>query len=53
MENPMGLGRRSVPLAEKVQNLLIEDFLSYLALQHGTYLSTWNDEVKKKFTGRQ
>ncbi|MDD2779849.1 MAG: M23 family metallopeptidase [Candidatus Methanomethylophilaceae archaeon] len=53
MENPMGLGRRSVPLAEKVQNLLIEDFLSYLALQHGTCLSTWNDEVKKKFTGRQ
>ena len=53
MENPMGLGRRSVPLAEKVQNLLIEDFLSYLALRHGTYLSSWDDDVKKKFTGRQ
>ena len=52
MENPMGLGRRSIPLAEKVQNLLIEDFLSYLALHHGTYLSTWSDDVKKKFTGR-
>ena len=30
MENPMGLGRRSVPLAAKVQNLLIADFLNYL-----------------------
>ena len=48
MENPMGLGRRSVPLAVKVQNLLISDFLNYLALIHGTYLSTWDDGVKKK-----
>ncbi|MBQ2486574.1 MAG: M23 family metallopeptidase, partial [Candidatus Methanomethylophilus sp.] len=38
MENPMGLGRRSVPLAAKVQNLLIGDFLNYLSLVHGTYL---------------
>ena len=52
MENPMGLGRRSVPLAEKVQNILIEDFLNYLAFRHGTFLSTWSDEVKKKHTSR-
>ena len=52
MENPMGLGRRSIPLAEKVQNLLIEDFLSYLALRHNTFLSTWNDDVKKKFMSK-
>ena len=52
MENPMGLGRRSVPLAAKVQNLLLEDFLGYLALMHGTYLSTWDDGLKKKPTGR-
>ena len=52
MENPMGLGRRSVPLAAKVQNLLIADFLNYLALIHGTYLSTWDEGVKKKPTGR-
>ena len=52
MENPMGLGRRSVPLAAKVQNLLLEDFLGYLALVHGTYLSTWDDGLKKKPTGR-
>ena len=48
MENPMGLGRRSVPLAAKVQNLLIADFLNYLALIHGTYLSTWDEGLKKK-----
>ena len=52
MENPMGLGRRSIPLAEKVQNLLIEDFLSYLALRHNTFLSTWSDELKKKFMSK-
>ncbi|MBR5175231.1 MAG: M23 family peptidase, partial [Bacteroidales bacterium] len=52
MENPMGLGRRSVPLAAKVQNLLIADFLNYLALIHGTYLSTWDDELKKKHAMR-
>lgn len=48
MENPMGLGRRCIPLAEKVQNLLIADFLNYLALCHNTYLSTWNEQLKKK-----
>ena len=51
-ENPMGLGRRSIPLAEKVQNLLIEDFLSYLALNFGVFVSTWPDELKKKHTNR-
>lgn len=51
-ENPMGLGRRSIPLAEKVQNLLIEDFLSYLALNFGVFVSTWPDELKKKHTSR-
>jgi len=51
-ENPMGLGRRSIPLAEKVQNLLIEDFLSYMALNFGVYVSTWPDELKKKHSSR-
>lgn len=51
-ENPMGLGRRSIPLAEKVQNLLIEDFLGYLALNFGVYVSTWPDELKKKHSSR-
>lgn len=52
MENPMGLGHRSIPLAAKVQNLLLEDFLGYLALRHGTYLSGWDDGVKKKVLGQ-
>ena len=51
-ENPMGLGRRSIPLAEKVQNLLIEDFLSYLAMNFGVFVSTWPDEFKKKHSSR-
>jgi len=52
MENPMGLGKRSLPLAEKIQNILIDDFLSYLALCHSTYLSSWSEETKKKFLMR-
>lgn len=32
--NPLGLGRKAMPLACKVQNLLIADFLNYLALRH-------------------
>ena len=52
LENPMGLGRRSVPLAARVQELLLEDFLGYLALMHRTYLSTWDDGLKKKSATR-
>ena len=48
VENPMGLGRRSVPLAARVQNLLLEDFLGYLALMHRTWLGSWDDGLKKK-----
>ena len=46
--NPLGLGRRSIPLIEKVQNLLIGDFLNYMALQHGMFLTGMGDDVKKK-----
>lgn len=52
MSNPLGLGQKAVPLACKVQNLLIADFLNYLALRHDVYLSTMDDAVKKNFTGR-
>ena len=47
--NPLGLGRKAMPLACKVQNLLIADFLNYLALRHEVYLSTMGGEVKKNF----
>ena len=52
MENPMGLGSKSIPMAAKVQNLLVGDFLNYLAITRGTYLSTWNDGLKKKPTSK-
>ena len=49
MYNPLGLGRKAMPLACKVQNLLIADFLNYLALRHEVYLSATGGEVKKNF----
>ena len=47
MANPLGLGHKAMPLACKVQNLLIADFLHYLALRHDVYLSTADGDVKK------
>lgn len=47
MANPLGMGARSIPLAEKVQNLLIADFLNYLALRHHVFLSTMSALEKK------
>ena len=47
MANPLGLGHKSIPLASKVQNLLIADFLHYLALRHNVYLSTMSGDIKK------
>lgn len=49
MGNPLGLSERSVPLAEKVQNLLIEDFLSYVMLRHDAYPASWTETQKKTF----
>ena len=48
MGNPLGIGQRAVPLASKVQNLLIGDFLNYLALRQGVFLSTSAEGIKKK-----
>lgn len=47
MANPLGLGHKAMPLASKVQNLLIADFLHYLALRHDVYFSTVGGDVKK------
>ena len=52
MSNPLGLGQKAMPLAGKVQNLLIADFLNYLALRHDVYLTTMVEDVKKNFTGK-
>ncbi len=48
VSNPLGIGPRSMPLAVKVQNLLIGDFLNYLALCHNIVLSSLTPDVKKK-----
>lgn len=47
MANPLGMGARSIPIAERVQNLLIGDFLNYLALRHQIFLSSLSDHEKK------
>ena len=46
--NPLGIGQKAMPMAVRVQNLLIGDFLNYLALRHGVYLSSLDDDEKKK-----
>ena len=48
LANPLGIGDRSMPIAAKVQNLLISDFLNYLALRHEIFLSTLSENDKKK-----
>ena len=53
MANPLGLGQKALPLVCKVQNLLIADFLNYLALRHGVYLSTMGGDLKKNFMPKQ
>lgn len=53
VSNPLGLSDRSVPLAEKVQDILIGDFLSFLALNHNIYPATWGEDEKKNFFHRR
>lgn len=50
ISNPLGIGQKAMPLACKVQSILIADFLNYLALRQNVYLSTMNEVLKKKFT---
>ena len=51
--NPLGLTSRSLPLLEKVQTLLIEDFLGYMALKHNVLLPSWSESEKKNFLIKQ
>lgn len=48
--NPLGLTSRSLPLLEKVQNLLLDDFLGYMALKHNVFLPSWSESEKKKLS---
>lgn len=47
--NPLGISSRGGVLASKVQNLLVKDFLGYLAANQSIYLSSWTEEQKKNF----
>ena len=49
LSNPLGLSERSAPLVEKIQEILIEDFLSFLAMRQGIYPSSWDETQKKNF----
>lgn len=51
--NPLGLGVNGAPLIGEMQNLLIEDFLGYIASHHGVYLSSFTEEQKKKLMSMQ
>ena len=48
MLNPLGLGARSLGIIGRIQNILTHDFLNYLALMHGVFLSTMSEFEKKK-----
>ena len=48
MLNPLRLGERSLGIISRVQTLLTHDFLNYLALMHGVFLSAMSETDKKK-----
>lgn len=48
MLNPLGLGVRSYGIIGRIQTLLTHDFLNYLALMHGVFLSSMSELEKKK-----
>lgn len=52
LSNPLGLGPRGSFLSGRVMDVLIGDFLSWLALRRNTYLSSWGDSEKKTFLSR-
>lgn len=45
--NPLGATSRVIPIIEKLENILIGDFLNYLATKRDVYLSTNQAEKKK------
>lgn len=48
LANPLGISAKAAPVVTKVQNLLIGDFLNYLALKHHVFLPGMTDDEKKK-----
>lgn len=50
--NPLGLGASSTSLVSQVQELMLSDFLSYMALNHGQYPPSWNEQQKKNYLNK-
>lgn len=48
VSNPLGLTDRAAPLASKATDLLITDFLHYVATKHNVFPPGWTTEQKKK-----
>lgn len=48
LANPLGISAKAIPVATKVQNLLIADFVNYLALKHHVFLPGLTENEKKK-----
>lgn len=51
--NPFGFTENAVPLISRIINILIGDFLNYLALCHNVYPSGTSSDEKKKRNNRQ
>ena len=46
--NPLGLTERAAPLTSKATDLIITDFLHYVAVRHNVFPPGWSAEQKKK-----
>lgn len=53
MMNPLGLGTLSFPFLNILHTAFITDFLNYMALQHGIFLSHMSESDKKKLMTKQ
>lgn len=46
--NPLGIGSMSLPFLGNLYTVLLEDFLNYMAMRHGVFLSYLSEADKKK-----
>ena len=46
--NPLGLTERAAPVTSKATDLIITDFLHYVAVRHNVFPPGWSAEQKKK-----
>lgn len=48
MANPLGLSDRAAPLASRATDMIVTDFLHYVAVKHNVFVPGWTAEQKKK-----